>query len=140
MLTTILSLISAILLLVLIIKLTIFQRSMPNIDEVLNDVGISIGDQLKQIFENPTVKKAYSILGKQSGEVRADAALRNKAADKLLEGYPSIGFILDQLDLTPVEGLQLLKDPLIGPFIQGALQKGLKGLQNPSSSRAEGVM
>jgi len=114
---------------------------MPDIDEVLSDVGVSIGEQLKEIFENPTVKKAYSILGKKGAEVKADTALRNKAADKLLEGYPSIGFILDQLDLTPVEGLQLLKDPLIGPFIQGALQKGLKGLQNPgsNSSSSSGV-
>ena len=108
------------------------RRTLP---VILTDVGMSVGEQLSEVFEKPTVKQAMSLMGKKSGEVRADSALRNKAADKLLEGYPSIGFILDQLDLSPVEGLQLMKDPLIGPFIQGALQKGLKGLGkgfNPS--------
>lgn len=103
--------------------------------QILFDVGESIGEHFSEIFEKPTVKQAMSVMGKKSGEVRADAALRNKAADKLLEGYPSIGFILDQLDLTPVEGLQLLRDPLIGPTIQGMIQKGINKLQSP---RAEG--
>lgn len=132
LLLTFLSLILTPLLTYALLKLY-FNRTIP---EILNDVGASIGEQFGElfgeIFEKPTVKQAMSLMGKKSGEVRANAALRNKAADKLLEGYPSIGFVLDQLDLTPVEGLQLLKDPLIGPFIQGALQKGLKGLQNPS--------
>ena len=110
-----------------------FSRTIP---EILNDVGASIGEQFGEIFEKPTVKQAMSLMGKKSGEVRASNALRNKAADKLLEGVPSINFILDQLDLTPVEGLQLMNDPLIGPIIKGALQKGFKGLvgqSNPSN-------
>ena len=110
-----------------------FSRTIP---EILNDVGASIGEQFGEIFEKPAVKQAMSVMGKKSGEVRASNALRNKAADKILEGVPSIGFILDQLDLTPVEGLQLMNDPLIGPFIKRAIEGGLKGLtsqQNPSN-------
>jgi len=110
------------------------RRTVPDIQGILDDVGTDVGEQIKEVFGNPAVKNWMGSMGKKSGEVRATSALRNKAADKLLEGYPSIGFILDQLDLTPVEGLQLIKDPLIGPFIQGALQKGLKGLQNPGSN------
>lgn len=120
-----------------IILLWGLRRTLPT---VISDVGLSVAEQinekLKETFESPNVQRAMSILGKKSGEVRADNALRNKAADKLLEGYPSIGFVLDQLDLTPVEGLQLLKDPLIGPFIQGIIQKGMVNLTkgaNPSS-------
>lgn len=95
---------------------------------ILGEVGESIGEQFSEIFEKPTVKQAMSLMGKKSGESRASNALRNKAADKILDGIPSIGFILDQLDMTPTEGLQLLQDPLIGPFIKGMIQKGMQGL------------
>jgi hypothetical protein len=110
------------------------RRTLPDIQTILNDVGASVSGQLKEAFLDPNVKKAFSILGKQSGEVRANDALREKAADKLLEGYPAIGMILDQLDLTPIEGLQLMNDPLVGPMIRGALQKGLEGLQGGGGS------
>lgn len=116
------------------------RRTLPII---LTDVGLSvseqIGDNIKQTFADPNVSKAFSILGKKSGESRANNALREKAAEKILEGIPSIGFILDQMDLTPIEGLQLLNDPLIGPTIQGFLQKGMKGLlkgQAPSQGQS----
>ena len=113
------------------------DRALP---DILIDVGESIGEQFGEIFEKPTVKQAMSLMGKKSGQVRADTALRNKAADKLLEGVPSVGFILDQLDLTPVEGLQLLNDPLIGPFIKGAIQNVGKGFLKGNPSQASGEM
>ena len=105
------------------------RRALPRI---LEDVGLSVSDQINEkiqgTFAEPNVKRAFSILAKQSGAVRANDALRSKAADKLLEGVPSIGFILDQLDMTPTEGLQLLNDPLIGPVIQNFIKSGGKNL------------
>lgn len=127
MLLTALIILNTILLGALIIFLLKFKESMPDIQQVLDDVGASISSQLSEIFSKPAVSKAMSVLGKKSGEVRANKALRNKAANALLGQYPSVGLILDQLDMTPVEGLQLMKDPLIGPIIQGALSGGLKG-------------
>jgi len=107
---------------------------------ILDDVAISIGEQLSGIVEKPAVKQAMSMMGNKSGEVRADKALRSKAADAILAQYPSINLVLDQLDMTPVEGLQLLNDPLIGPFIKGAISKGLQGFMkgNPQSSEPYG--
>lgn len=129
MFLTALSLANTVLLALLIMFLLRFKRSIPDIQQVLDDVGASIGDQLAGLFEKPMVKRAMSTLGKKSGEVRANSALRDKAADKLLEGVPSVGFILDQLDLSPTEGLQLLQDPLVGPFIKNAIAGGLKGFK-----------
>ena len=109
---------------------------------ILEDVGQDIGEQFGAIFEKPTVKQAMSVMGKKSGEVRASAALRNKAAEKIIEGYPSIGFLLEQMDMTPVEGLQLWNDPLIGPMIRGALSKGVQNLGKnfDRNNPGEGVM
>lgn len=114
----------------LIVFLIKFQRSIPDIQEVLNDVGGSIADQFSGIFEKPVVKKAYSVLGKQSGEKRADKALRKKAANALIDQIPAAGFVLDQLGMTPEEGLKLMNDPMIGPLIQNMLQKGTGGIQS----------
>lgn len=137
-LETILSVIFTAFLTLVLLALYI-RRTLP---VILEDVAVSAGEQitegLKTTFADPNVKKAFSVLGKQSGEVRADDALRNKVADKIMEEVPSINYILEQLDLTPIEGLKLMQDPIIGPYIQGFIQKGLKGLKiipgEPSSS------
>jgi hypothetical protein len=97
---------------------------------VLDDVG----GQLQEIFANPTIKKAYSILGNKSGEVRADKGLRNKVATKIIDQYPIVEKLLDQFDITAEEGLRLMQDPIIQPFIQGFLQNGLGGLGIGSDS------
>ena len=127
MFETILSVVSTVLLGALIIIMLKFKRDMPDIQHVLDDVGASIGEQMTEIFEKPSVSKAMSVLGKQSGEVRADKALRNKVANKILDQYPSIGFILEQLDLSPIEGVKLLNDPLVGPWIKGMISKATSG-------------
>ena len=116
-------------LLVLIVLLMKFKRSIPDIQTVLNDVGASIGEQLSGVFEKPAVSKAMSVLGKKSGQVRADSALRKKAANALVGQIPAAGLVLDQLGMTAEEGLQLLNDPMIGPLIQNMLQKGTGGVQ-----------
>lgn len=136
MFQTALSLISTVLLAVLIVLLLKFKRELPDIQQVLDDVGASISEQLGDIFAKPAVSKAMSVLGQKSGEVRANKALRNKAAEGLLARFPSAKFILDQLDITPIEGLQLMNDPIVGPMIQGALQKGLSGLSKGFGSGA----
>lgn len=109
----------------LIVVLLKFKHSIPDIQQVLNDVGQSVAQQFSEVFEKPMVKKSMTILGKESGEVRADKALREKVANNFLESYPSAKFILDQLDITPLEGLQLMRDPLIGPLIQNVVSGGL---------------
>ena len=111
-------------------------KGIPNvIQTVLDDVG----GQLNEIFANPTIKKAYSILGSQSGEVRADAALRNKVADKALESMPIARKLCEYFGITPIEGLQLMNDPLLQPIIAGFMKQGVKmmgpgGYGNPVSS------
>lgn len=122
-----------------VIMFVALRKLLPNViaevgKDLSNNFSESFNEGLKETFSEPNVKKAFSILGKQSGSVRANDALRNRTAEKLLEGVPSIGFLLDQLDLTPVEGLQLLQDPLIGGFIQGFIKKGVGGLMQPSSN------
>ncbi len=92
--------------------------------DVLNDVG----EQFTQVFQEPNVKRAFTILGKKSGESRANTALRSKAANAIIDRIPSIRMILEELDIEPIEGLELLNDPLIGPVLQGFLKIGAEGL------------
>ena len=99
------------------------KRTLPGIlEDVAVGAGESITESLKATFETPNVKKAMSILGKQSGDVRADKALRNKAADAVMDMQPVIKMVLDKIGLSPLEGLQLLNDPTFGPMIQGFIQ------------------
>ena len=125
MLVTLLTVANTCLLGALIIFLLKFKREVPNLipdfDEVGTEFANKIGETIKGALETPAVSKAMGILGKHSGEARADAALQKKVASKLLDQMPAIGMILEQFDLTPVEGLKLMNDPLIGPLIQRGL-------------------
>lgn len=144
-LTACLSVVSTVLLVLMIMFLYKFKRSIPDIQQVLDDVGSSIGEQLTSIFEKPVVKASMTNLSKKSGEVRADKALRNRVAEKAIGSNVLLKKALDYFDVTPIEGLQLMNDPMIGPFIQrfiANLAQGgqglLKGFNNPmgSSGRA----
>lgn len=109
------------------------RRTMPDIQEILNDVGASISETFETTFKNPAVKNFMSSMGKKSGDVRADNALRKRVASQAMDQVPGIGLILKQFDLTPIEGLKLMNDPLIGPLIQrgiAAAQKGLSGISS----------
>lgn len=135
MLVTGLSVFNACALLVMFIVLLKFKHDLPDIEQVLVDVGQSISEELPKaigsVLGEPQVKRAMSVLGKESGEVRADKALVKRVASQAMDQVPGIGLILKQFDLTPVEGLKLMNDPLIGPLIQrgiAAAQKGLGGL------------
>lgn len=120
-----------------------YQRSLPDlIQNVLNDVG----EQITGMLKDPTVSRAMGIIGKRSGEVRADKASIEKVANKVFEASPLLEKALEYFDLTPIEGLRMLNDPLVGPLIQGVIQGGLNpsGLlsipQGHKQHNTEGVM
>jgi len=121
--------VNTILLVVMIVFLLKFKRSIPDIQQVLNDVGGSITEQLANIFkegvQSPVVSKAMGILGKASGEVRADKATKKKVIDAVMEQQPGLSVILERIGISPEEGFSLLRDPTFGPIIQGFLAKGL---------------
>lgn len=130
MLLTSLIVLNTLLLVVMTIVVLKFKRDIPDIEQVLVDVGGSISEKLQEIFSDAPVKKAMGILGKHSGEARADAALQKKAASAIMDQFPGLNMVLDQFGMTPLEGVKLLRDPLIGPFIQNAIggfMKGAKG-------------
>jgi len=136
-LVTILSVFNAILLLVMIVFLYIFKESIPDLLQgALNDVG----SQLSEVFEKPQVKRAMTLLGKESGVVRADAALKNRVAEKALGQSIVVKKALDWFGLTALEGVELMRDPTFGPIIQGFIEKGgqglLGGFNNPGGGRA----
>ena len=132
MLITSLCLLNTILLLVMGVFLLKFKRSIPDIQQVLNDVGGSITEQLANIFkegvQSPVVSKAMGILGKASGEVRADKATKKKVIEAVMEQQPGLSVILERIGISPEEGFSLLRDPTFGPIIQGFLAKGLGGI------------
>ena len=132
MIVTSLVVVNTILLAVMIVFLLKFKRSIPDIQQVLNDVGGSMSEQLANIFkdgvQSPVVSKAMGILGKASGEVRADKATKKKVIDAVMEQQPGLSVILERIGISPEEGFSLLRDPTFGPIIQGFLSKGLSGI------------
>lgn len=115
------------------------RRALPElVQDVLNDVGQSIGKQFKNVFADPNVKRAMSILGKESGESRASDALKSRVADKMMNQNFVIKKALEYFDLTPLEGVQLMNDPTFGPLIQnaiGSLMQKVSGGGGSSSGR-----
>ena len=128
LLVTALSLLSTVLLLVMIMFLYKFKRDLPDIEQVLVDVGESVGEQLAGIFKDPMVKQSMSLMGKESGRVRTSDALKNKVAEKALGQSVIVKKALDYFGLSALEGLELMQDPTFGPIIQGFIAKGGQGL------------
>ena len=99
-----------------------------NIPDLLHDTvqeGLdTIGTTFSEVFEKPQVKRAMTVLGKQSGEVRASDALKERIAEKAIGNSILIKKACEYFDITPVEGLELMQDPTFGPLIQGFIQKG----------------
>ena len=127
LLITALSLSSTVMVAVLIVFLYKFNRGIPDlIQGVLNDVG----GQLDEIFKNPVVKGVMSSMGKKSGDVRANKALKNKVAEKALGGNVLLKKALEYLDITPMEGLELMGDPTVGPVIRNLMAGFQKGGSN----------
>ena len=127
MLLTLLNVILTAFLTCIILALYI-KRTLPGIlEEVAIGAGESISEQLNETLSSPNMKRAMSILGQKSGESRASDALRNKAANAIVEQSPVVKFALDKIGISPLEGLQLMNDPLIGQSIQGLIGSFLKG-------------
>lgn len=104
------------------------RRTMPDIQEILNDVGAGISETFEGTFKNPAVKNFMSQMGKKSGDVRADKAVRNRVAEKALGQSVIVKKALDYFGLSALEGLELMQDPTFGPIIQGFISKGGQGL------------
>lgn len=103
------------------------RRTIP---KILQDVGADIGEQFKEIFVDPNVSRAMSIIGKKSGQVRHDAAAENALAEGLLNNVaPEIRMILDKIDPELINkygpetilGLAAKYGPLIQRFLPGGL-------------------
>ena len=87
-----------------------------------------ISEIFEKGFKQPSVSKAMSIIGKESGKVRASTALVNRVADKAMGENILLKKAYEYFDITPVEGLQLLQDPTVGPMIRGFMAKTQQGL------------
>ena len=121
------------------------RRTMPDIQEILDDVGASISESMTgmsktvtESFKNPAVKNFMSQMGSKSGEARASKALKNRVAEKALGQNILLKKALEYLDITPMEGIELMGDPTVGPVIRNLMagfSKGgqglLQGFNNP---------
>lgn len=97
-----------------------------------------------QLFTDPTVKKAYSIIGSQGGAKKSNTAVMNKLAVDVLNspkmqglkmgasalGIDIDGYIEEHGAIGTLEGLQGIGG-LLGININEVLQQGLGGM-NPS--------
>ena len=66
------------------------------------DFGNSILEGFGEMFTTPTVKKAFTILGKQGGEAKAESALVNQICQKAKELHirrVEIGIIAENVEL-----------------------------------------
>lgn len=116
------------------------------IPKFIRGIMEEIAEMLENVFANPTVKKAYSILGGKSGESRRNKALENEIAsgvfDKTIGKYKvilgAIGIDLDSLmeRYTPMELLAALET--FAPMLQSfGLGKDLKTGRGPSGYGAK---
>jgi len=96
-------------------------------------VGADIGKQFSEIFTKPAVKQAMSIMGKESGRVRHDAAAEKALANGILDNVaPELRIILDRVapDLIENYGPETLLSlySKYGPLINQFLPNGLGSL------------
>ena len=113
------------------------QKLESKLPEILESVGLSVAEQIrdmiKQEFLNPNVKRFFSHIGTEGGEVKTNKALVSRVSNTILDQYPAAKMVLDRLNITPEEGLTLLNDPTVGPLIRqalGQLTAGLGGKAN----------
>ena len=131
MLGTVLQLVSIVLTASLIMFLYIFKRSLPDFAQVFDNLGGDISATFKEIVTNPTVKASFSNMGKQSGDIRAAKALKKRVADTVVSKNLLLKKGLEYLDISSVEGLELMADPTLGPIINNVmanLQSGASGV------------
>jgi len=113
-----------------------------NVQEAINDVATQIADKFTDTMRDPNVKRAMSIIGKESGVVRAEKATLNKFNENLPNVIPSLGLIGEKLGMEPLELMQLWGDPIVGPIIQGVVGSfvGEKGLNRGSNQNMSGKL
>ena len=131
MLGTVLQLVSIVLTASLIMFLYIFKRSLPDFGQVFDNLGGDISAAFSEIVSKPVVKASMSQLGSKSGDVRAARALKKRVADTVVSKNLLLKKGLEYLDISSVEGLELMADPTLGPVIRNvmaSLQDGASGL------------
>ena len=124
---TTLSLVSIVLSACFIVFLYKFKAGLPDFQQIFDEFGEGMGSTISALVKDPMVSRAMSTLGKKSGDVRANTALKNKVATKLVGQNLLLKKGLEYLGISPFEGLELMSDPTMGPMIQnvmGMLQKG----------------
>ena len=108
-----------------------FQRSLPDFTQIFDNLGGDISAAFSEIVSKPVVKASMSQLGAKSGDVRAAKALKKRVADTVVSKNILLKKGLEYLDISSVEGLELMADPTLGPVIRnvmGSLQDGASGL------------
>jgi len=88
---------------------------------VVPNIGRAFQQGISETFAEPNVKRAMSILQSQGVESRVDNTTREKVADKVMESYPIAQKALEYFNITPIEGLKLMNDPMFAPIIQKAI-------------------
>lgn len=127
-------LLTAVILLLLIVQLALLYRmkraQVSNaelgdlIQGAINDVADKISESFIETLSNPNVKRAMTILGKESGAARADSATIDKFNENIGALNPTLAFLADQLDMEPTQILSLANHPSIKPYIEGFLTPG----------------
>lgn len=128
---TYLSVLIAFMLGYLIIKMYNFERSLPDFKQIFDTLGEDISSTFSEIVSKPVVKASMSQLGAKSGDVRAAKALKKRVADTVVSKNLLLKKGLEYLDISSVEGLELMADPTLGPVIRNvmaSLQDGASGL------------
>lgn len=125
----------------------IFDRKLKSkLQEAIN----ALGEAFEAIFATPNVKKAFSILGQQGGEVRAERAVTSKIASDILNGPKFAGLKMAAsalgLDIdayieehgapATIAALQQLGG-MLGINIQDLMAGGIEGLLGDQQSQQQ---
>lgn len=108
-------------------KMYKFERELPDFQQIFDDFGEGIGKTFAEGVKDPMVKRAMTTLGAKSGEARASKALQKKVADKIVGQNVLLQKGLEYLDISSVEGLELMNDPTLGPVIRNMMAQIAKG-------------
>lgn len=88
------------------------------VQTAITEVAEDIGENFKQVFSDPNVKRAFSILGSQSGVVRAEKATIEQFNENAANLFPALGIVGERLGMEPSKLMQLWNDPMIGPTLK----------------------
>jgi hypothetical protein len=126
-----LSLVSIVLSASLIVFLYKFKAELPDFQQVFDEFGGSMGEAFSNFAKDPMVSRSMSVLSQKSGDARTAKALKKRVADTIVSKNLLLKKGLEYLDISSVEGLELMADPTLGPVIRNvmaSLQDGASGL------------